>query len=149
MDIKVEPLMESELRPVPAGDFGFGRTFSNRMFSQVYTPEKGWHDAKIGPYGPISLEPATSVFHYAQEIFEGTKAYRLQNGNINLFRPWENMKRFNASARRMAAQTAFRSRSLCSMCPRPCRCARLSLTSWKRARPAPVNPVAPQLHASP
>jgi branched-chain amino acid aminotransferase len=102
MDIKVEPLKKSELRPVPGGDYGFCQFFCNHMFTQVYTKEKGWHDAKIGPYGPISLEPAAAVFHYAQEIFEGTKAYRVQNGNINLFRPWENMKRFNKSARRMA-----------------------------------------------
>ncbi len=102
MDVKVKPLKESELRPVPTGDYGFGRTMTNRMFTQVYTSEDGWHDGVIEPYGPITLEPATSVFHYAQEIFEGTKAYRLQDGNINLFRPWENMKRFNDSARRMA-----------------------------------------------
>ena len=62
----------------------------------------GWHDAQIGPYQNFSLPPATAVFHYAQEIFEGTKAYRRPDGDINLFRPWENMKRFNRSARRMA-----------------------------------------------
>lgn len=102
VDIKVVPLKESEMRPVPTGNYGFGKTMTNRMFTQYYSSDKGWHDATIGPYGPFSLEPATSVFHYAQEIFEGTKAYRLTDGNINLFRPWENMKRFNNSARRMA-----------------------------------------------
>ncbi len=102
MDIKVIPLKESDHRPVPTGDYGFGRIMSNRMFTQRYSPEKGWYDATIGPYGPITLEPATSVFHYAQEIFEGTKAYRRVDGKIGLFRPWENMKRFNNSARRMA-----------------------------------------------
>lgn len=102
MDISVVPLKETEMKPVPAGEYGFGRIMTNRMFSQYYTPEKGWHDAKIGPYGPLTLEPATTVFHYAQEIFEGTKAYRRADGRINLFRPWENMKRFNNSAARMA-----------------------------------------------
>lgn len=102
VDIKVVPLKESEMRPVPTGNFGFGKIMTNRMFTQYYSSDKGWHNATVGPYGPFSLEPATSVFHYAQEIFEGTKAYRLADGNINLFRPWENMKRFNNSARRMA-----------------------------------------------
>ncbi len=102
MDIKILPLDETKLKTPPTDDFGFGNKFSNRMFSQKYTPELGWHDATIGPYAPFSLEPATAVFHYAQEIFEGTKAYRRPDGNINLFRPWENMRRFTNSARRMA-----------------------------------------------
>ncbi len=102
VDVKVVPLKETELHPIPQGDYGFGRIMTNRMFTQKHSTEKGWHEATIGPYGPISLVPATSVFHYAQEIFEGTKAYRRADGNINLFRPWENMKRFNKSALRMA-----------------------------------------------
>lgn len=102
MEIEILPLDESQLKSPPTDDFGFGNKFSNRMFSQKYTPEKGWHEAKIGPYEPLVLEPATAVFHYAQEIFEGTKAYRRPDGRINLFRPWENMKRFTNSARRMA-----------------------------------------------
>lgn len=102
MEINIIPLEESQIRPIPTNDLGFGRNVSNRMFSQFYTPESGWSEATIGPYGPICLDPATAVFHYAQEIFEGTKAYRRPDGNINLFRPWENMKRFNFSARRMA-----------------------------------------------
>ncbi|HEX6387049.1 MAG TPA: branched-chain amino acid aminotransferase [Anaerolineae bacterium] len=102
MDLKILPLDESKTKVAPTEDFGFGDKFSNRMFTQQYTPEKGWHDATIEPYGPFVFDPATAVFHYAQEIFEGTKAYRRPDGNINLFRPWENMKRFNHSARRMA-----------------------------------------------
>ena len=104
MDIKINALSESELKPVP-DDFGFGNTFTNYMFTQTYTAEKGWHDATIGPYRPLSLDPATAVLHYAQEIFEGTKAYRRPDGDVNLFRPWENMRRFNDSARRMAMPT--------------------------------------------
>ncbi|MFQ5401508.1 MAG: branched-chain amino acid aminotransferase [Anaerolineae bacterium] len=102
MDIQIVPLDEAKMKQAPKKDFGFGNMFANRMFIQKYTTEKGWHDAKIGPYAPLKLDPATAVFHYAQEIFEGTKAYRRPDGNINLFRPWENMKRFNNSARRMA-----------------------------------------------
>jgi len=102
VNIKLLPLNESTTKAVPGEDFGFGNLFSNRMFTQKYTPELGWHDATIGPYEPFMLEPATAVFHYAQEIFEGTKAYRRPDGNVNLFRPWENMKRFNDSARRMS-----------------------------------------------
>lgn len=102
MDLQILPLDESQRKPLPGNDLGFGDKFSNRMFSQAYNPEEGWHDAKIGPYEPLVLSPATAVFHYAQEIFEGTKAYRRPDGNINLFRPWENVKRFNRSAHRMA-----------------------------------------------
>lgn len=102
MDIKIVPLDQSQLRQAPQKDFGFGNVFANRMFIQEYETGKGWHNAKIGPYEPLALDPATAVFHYAQEIFEGTKAYRRPDGNINLFRPMENMKRFNQSARRMA-----------------------------------------------
>ena len=101
MKITIEPLAESDMKPI-AKTFRFGRDFTNRMFTQEYTSGEGWHNAKIGPYGPFTLDPATSVFHYGQEIFEGTKAYRRPDGNINLFRPWENMNRFNRSAERMS-----------------------------------------------
>lgn len=102
MDIKILPLEDSQLRDGPSGDLGFGRTMADRMFMQQYTPERGWSEATIGPYQPLVLDPATAVFHYAQEIFEGTKAYRRPDGGVNLFRPWENMRRFSNSARRMA-----------------------------------------------
>jgi branched-chain amino acid aminotransferase len=102
MDIKIVPLDPEQVKEAPTEDFGFGNLFVNRMFTQYYEKDRGWHDAQIGPYQNFSLPPATAVFHYAQEIFEGTKAYRRPDGNINLFRPWENMKRFNRSAQRMA-----------------------------------------------
>ena len=86
MDISVQPLDESDIRTPDNGELGFGKTMTNRMFTQWYTPEAGWHDAKIGPYEKIVLDPATAVFHYGQEIFEGTKAYRRPDGSINLFR---------------------------------------------------------------
>lgn len=104
MDINIVDLTAEQLRPVPE-EFQFGRTFSNRMFSQKYNPEAGWHDPQIGAYEPIVMDPSTAVLHYAQEIFEGLKAYRRPDGNINLFRPWENARRFNNSARRMSMQT--------------------------------------------
>lgn len=102
MEIQVVPISAAERKPVPTENLGFGSIFSDHFFQQSYSPEKGWHGATIGPQEPICLSPAASVFHYAQEIFEGSKAYRRADGHINLFRPWENMRRFNNSARRMA-----------------------------------------------
>ncbi|MEV0615579.1 branched-chain amino acid aminotransferase [Nonomuraea sp. NPDC050404] len=81
---------------------GFGQTFTDHMISVDYTDGVGWHDARLMPYGPLSLDPATSVFHYAQELFEGLKAYRQANGSIVTFRPYSNAARFNRSASRMA-----------------------------------------------
>ncbi|MCB8984224.1 MAG: branched-chain amino acid aminotransferase [Ardenticatenaceae bacterium] len=101
MDLKIHPLDPANTKQPPVDDFGFGNLFSNRMFTQQYTAGQGWHDARIGPYEPLSLWPSTAVLHYAQEIFEGTKAYRRPDGRVNLFRPWENARRFNESARRM------------------------------------------------
>ncbi len=101
MKITVEPLEPVARKPVPT-TLSFGRDFSNRMFSQRYTPDLGWHDARIGPYQPLPLDPAAMVLHYSQTIFEGLKAYRRPDGRINLFRPWENAARFNRSAQRMA-----------------------------------------------
>ncbi len=101
MQITIEPLGADARKPL-AEPFTFGKTFTNRMFSQKYAPELGWHDARIGPYRPLTLDPATVVLHYGQEVFEGLKAYRRPDGHINLFRPWENVARMNRSARRMA-----------------------------------------------
>jgi len=101
VQIDIQPLKPGEQKPFPQ-PLGFGRCFADRMFSQRYTPDKGWHDARIGPYEPFVMDPASAVFHYGQEIFEGLKAYRRPDGKINLFRPWENAARFNRSAHRMA-----------------------------------------------
>lgn len=81
---------------------GFGKVFSDHMITIEWEEERGWHDAVICPRGPLSLDPAAAVFHYAQEIFEGLKAYRLADGSMALFRPEVNARRFNASAKRMA-----------------------------------------------
>jgi branched-chain amino acid aminotransferase len=71
------------------------------MFLMDYTPDAGWHNARIVPYGPLELDPSSMVFHYAQEIFEGMKAYRTADGTIQLFRPTENINRMNNSAARL------------------------------------------------
>ncbi|MGN6270250.1 MAG: branched-chain amino acid aminotransferase [Sphingomonas sp.] len=81
---------------------GFGRVFTDRMATVRYAAEQGWHDARIEPRAPLSMDTATSVLHYAQEIFEGLKAYRLADGGTALFRPDANARRFRNSARRMA-----------------------------------------------
>ena len=83
-------------------DPGFGNLFSDHMAMIRWSEGKGWHDARIQKREPIQMDPASSVLHYAQEIFEGMKAYRLDDGGTALFRPEENAKRFQASARRMA-----------------------------------------------
>ena len=82
-------------------DPGFGRVFTDHMITIDWSQPAGWHDAALVPYGPLSLDPATQVLHYAQEIFEGTKAYLRADGTIATFRPWANAARFNQSARRM------------------------------------------------
>ena len=81
---------------------GFGDYFTDHMVSIAWTREEGWHDARVLPYGPIELDPASSVLHYGQEIFEGLKAYRRADGSIVTFRPEENARRLNDSARRLA-----------------------------------------------
>ncbi|MFE3460421.1 branched-chain amino acid aminotransferase [Nocardiopsis aegyptia] len=81
---------------------GFGQVFTDHMVSIRYTEGKGWHDAKLEPYGPLTLDPATAALHYAQSIFEGLKAYRHPDGTLASFRPESNAARFNRSAARMA-----------------------------------------------
>ena len=85
----------------PADKLGFGSIFTDHMFLMDYSADQGWHDARIVPYGPITLSPAASVFHYGTEVFEGLKAYRRPDGKVQLFRPWENMKRLNRSCERL------------------------------------------------
>ena len=100
MSIEMKPLESAERGSCPE-EFSFGGTFSDHMFTQDYVEGKGWHDALISPYHTLSLDPSAALFHYSQEIFEGLKAYRQADGTINLFRPEENIKRFNRSAKRM------------------------------------------------
>src|SRR2546421_10669834 len=81
---------------------GFGQLFTDHMITLRWTAQRGWHDGKLEPYGPFTLDPATAVFHYGQELFEGLKAYRQASGSIVMFRPQANAARFNAGCRRMA-----------------------------------------------
>lgn len=81
---------------------GFGVHFTDHMLTLEWTPDAGWHDGRIEPYGPLTLDPATAVLHYAQEIFEGMKAYRHEDGSIWSFRPEENAARMVRSSRRLA-----------------------------------------------
>lgn len=78
---------------------GFGTHFADHMFSMDYNPEKGWHNPRIEPYGPIQMDPSSMVLHYGQAIFEGMKAYRTDEGGVQLFRPKDNLRRLNRSAR--------------------------------------------------
>ncbi|MFM9378189.1 branched-chain amino acid aminotransferase [Gordonia sp. VNK21] len=81
---------------------GFGNYFTDHMVTVDFDRERGWHAARVTPYGPIALDPAAMVLHYAQEIFEGLKAYRQPDGSIAAFRPEANAERFQTSARRLA-----------------------------------------------
>ena len=90
------------LKPKPdQTKLGFGTIFTDYMFNMDYSPAKGWHAPRIEPYAPLSLDPATMFLHYAQGVFEGLKAYRTDSGDLQLFRPQENMKRLNRSCRRL------------------------------------------------
>jgi len=79
----------------------FGKTFTDYMFLMNYDADKGWHDGRIVPYGPLALEPCAVVLHYAQEVFEGLKAYRTPDGGVQLFRPMENALRLRSSCERL------------------------------------------------
>lgn len=79
----------------------FGRSFTDHMFLMNYETGKGWHHGRIVPYGPFSLDPSSMVLHYAQEVFEGMKAYRTPDGGVQLFRPYDNAKRFQDSCERL------------------------------------------------
>ena len=81
--------------PTDASALGFGKIFTDHMFIMNYDEGQGWHDARIVPYAPIALDPSASVFHYAQECFEGLKAYRTPDNKIQLFRPDCNARRLN------------------------------------------------------
>lgn len=92
----------ADMRETILANPGFGTNFTDHMVTIEWTEGRGWHDATIGPRQPIPLDPAASVLHYAQEIFEGLKAYKHADGSIALFRPEANARRFNQSARRLA-----------------------------------------------
>ena len=109
MSMSRQIAVERHPSPVPdarraeiLADPGFGLHFTDHMFVSEWTPEAGWHGATVRPYGPFSVDPASSVLHYAQEIFEGTKAYRHADGSVWSFRLDANAARFQRSAVRLA-----------------------------------------------
>ncbi|QGV78339.1 branched-chain amino acid aminotransferase [Streptomyces ficellus] len=95
------PLSDAEREAILANP-GFGRHFTDHMVTIKWTEGRGWHDAQLTPYAPLSVDPANMTLHYAQEIFEGLKAYRRPDGSVSMFRPEANAERFQASARRLA-----------------------------------------------
>lgn len=100
LDIKYELSKNKKTKP-DQNNLGFGIYYTDNMFMMDYTEGKGWHDPRITEYAPIALDPAAMVFHYAQESFEGLKAYRTPDGSIQLFRPDRNAARMMNTNKRM------------------------------------------------
>ncbi|MCK5797369.1 MAG: branched-chain amino acid aminotransferase [Deltaproteobacteria bacterium] len=103
MNIEITRCDANQRKPAPPSDtqLGFGRYFTDHMFKVDYAPDEGWRAPRIEPYGPLALDPACMVLHYAQEIFEGMKAYHGVDGAIRLFRPEMNIERMRRSAKRL------------------------------------------------
>jgi branched-chain amino acid aminotransferase len=99
-EITVELTDKPKEKPAP-DELGFGHYFTDHMFIMDYTEGKGWHDPRIVPYQKICLEPSSMVFHYGQTVFEGLKAYRTPDGEVQLFRPDANFRRLNHSNERL------------------------------------------------
>jgi len=101
LNIKIELAAELKAKPTDESTLGFGKIFTDHMALIDWDEGQGWHDARIVPYGPLQMDPAAKVLHYAQEIFEGLKAYRTADGSIQLFRPMDNVRRMNQSCERI------------------------------------------------
>lgn len=101
LDITFEKTTVPKIKPKKEDSLIFGSIFTDHMFMMDYDTKKGWHDARIIPYGKISLEPSAMVFHYGQEMFEGLKAYKTQDGRTLLFRPDKNSERANQTNQRL------------------------------------------------
>lgn len=100
-EITIERTQHPKQKPTDQTRLGFGNYYTDHMFLMNYDEGKGWHDPRIVPYGPIELDPAAMCLHYGQEVFEGLKAYRTEDGRILLFRPDRNMARLNSSNERL------------------------------------------------
>ena len=100
MEIKIIKTQTPKVKPDEA-NLGFGKIFTDHMFMMDYSTEKGWYDARIVPFENLSIHPASTVLHYGSEIFEGLKAYRREDGTVQMFRPMENIRRMNTSAERL------------------------------------------------
>ncbi|MEK7710007.1 MAG: branched-chain amino acid aminotransferase [candidate division NC10 bacterium] len=102
MSVAIRITRATTKKPKPKdSELGFGTVFTDHMFLADFQEEKGWYDPRIEPYGSLTLDPATAVFHYAQAIFEGLKAFRGGDGKVRLFRPQKHVERLNRSARRI------------------------------------------------
>ena len=100
-EITIERTQHPKQKPTDQTRLGFGNYYTDHMFLMNYDEGKGWHDPRIVPYGPIELDPAAMCLHYGQEVFEGLKAYRTEDGRILLLRPDRNMARLNSSNERL------------------------------------------------
>ena len=101
LDIKITKTTTPKEKPADETKLGFGKIRTDHMFLMDYTLDQGWHDPRIVPYQPFQMDPATVVLHYAQEVFEGMKAYRTADNTIQLFRPECNALRMQESSDRL------------------------------------------------
>ena len=101
MNIQMNLATTLKAKPADESKLGFGSIFTDHMLLIDYTEGQGWHDARVVPYGNLSMDPACQVLHYGQEIFEGLKCYRTADGSFNLFRPRDNFQRMYRSAERI------------------------------------------------
>ncbi len=100
-EIKIQLSENKKQIPQDETQLGFGKIYTDHMLIIDYDEGKGWHDARVIPYGPIAMDPASKCLHYGQKVFEGLKAYRTDDGKVHLFRPLDNFKRLNSSNERL------------------------------------------------
>lgn len=101
LNIRIEKTTSPKAKPQDESKLGFGQIFTDHMFVMDYEEGKGWHDPRVIPYQPITLEPSAMVFHYGQEMFEGLKAYKTEDDRVLMFRPQKNIERANNTNRRI------------------------------------------------
>jgi branched-chain amino acid aminotransferase len=99
--MKIIKTQNLKAKPTDTSKLGFGKIFTDYMFTMRYDSNEGWHDAQIEPYKSFQFDPSTTILHYAQGIFDGLKAFKNDKDEIRIFRPMENMLRLNRSAERM------------------------------------------------
>ncbi|MEG0767477.1 MAG: branched-chain amino acid aminotransferase [Clostridia bacterium] len=100
-EIEVTKVTTPKAKPQDESKLGFGRIFTDHMFTMEYNPESGWHNPRVRPYEQLRMDPSAMVFHYGQTVFEGLKCYRRADGGLQLFRPRDNFQRMNRSCERM------------------------------------------------
>ena len=117
--MEVQFVESKNLKEKPTGALGFGKYYTDYMFVMDWDAGQEWHDARVIPYGPLEFDPASMVLHYAQETFEGLKAYRTKDGKVQLFRPEMNAKRF-ANSNKPFEYAYFTCRYVCGSCKNNC-----------------------------